>query len=121
MQVLKLLGRRERWLAVAGIRFLRTCLAMKDEFYNRYVVSWPLPWCRKHALLPSCLPSSFATSCVTWPLRGMVPQPQSSCWADIRCLAARDVLRDRPGQACLPRFNPAKRTHQLHRIPDLFS
>ena len=41
VQVLKLLGRRERWLAVAAIRFLRTCLAMKDEFYNRYVVSMP--------------------------------------------------------------------------------
>ena len=37
--MLKLLGRRERWLAVAAIRFLRTCLALKDEFYNRYVVS----------------------------------------------------------------------------------
>ena len=42
VQVLKLLGRRERWLAVAAIRFLRTCLAMKDEFYNRYVVSLPV-------------------------------------------------------------------------------
>lgn len=27
--VLKLLGRREQWLAVAAVRFLRACLALK--------------------------------------------------------------------------------------------
>lgn len=36
-QVLKLLDRPEAWLRVAAIRFLRTCLDMKDEFYNRYI------------------------------------------------------------------------------------
>ena len=38
LQVLKLLGRKERWLAVAAVRFLRTALSLKDEFYNRYLV-----------------------------------------------------------------------------------
>lgn len=37
-KVLKLLRRREQWLVVAAVRFLRTCLGMKDEFYNRYLV-----------------------------------------------------------------------------------
>ncbi|KFM26862.1 Serine/threonine-protein phosphatase 4 regulatory subunit 3 [Auxenochlorella protothecoides] len=37
-KVLRLLHRKERWLVVAAIRFLRTCLGMKDEFYNRYLV-----------------------------------------------------------------------------------
>lgn len=37
-KVLKLLRRRERWLAVAAVRFLRTALSMKDEFYYRYLV-----------------------------------------------------------------------------------
>ncbi|KAL4418834.1 hypothetical protein ABPG77_004074 [Micractinium sp. CCAP 211/92] len=37
-KVLKLLRRRERWLVVAAIRFLRTALSLKDEFYNRYLV-----------------------------------------------------------------------------------
>ncbi|PSC74221.1 Serine threonine-phosphatase 4 regulatory subunit 3 isoform B [Micractinium conductrix] len=37
-KVLKLLRRKERWLAVAAVRFLRTALSMKDEFYNRYLV-----------------------------------------------------------------------------------
>ncbi|KDD73660.1 hypothetical protein H632_c1955p0, partial [Helicosporidium sp. ATCC 50920] len=42
-KVLALLSRRERFLAAGAVRFLRTCLGMKDEFYNRYVI--------KHALL----------------------------------------------------------------------
>ncbi|KAK9802569.1 hypothetical protein WJX73_004679 [Symbiochloris irregularis] len=37
-KVLKLLKRKERWLAVAAVRFMRTCLHLKDEFYNRYMV-----------------------------------------------------------------------------------
>lgn len=37
-KVLRLLRRRERWLNAAAVRFLRTCLGMKDEFYNRYLV-----------------------------------------------------------------------------------
>lgn len=44
-KVLKLLRRRERWLVVAAIRFLRTALGMKDEFYNRYLV-------KNHLLAP---------------------------------------------------------------------
>jgi hypothetical protein len=37
-KVLKLLRRRERWLIVAGVRFLRTCIGTKDDFYMRYLV-----------------------------------------------------------------------------------
>ncbi|KAI3423413.1 hypothetical protein D9Q98_010630 [Chlorella vulgaris] len=37
-KVLKLLRRKERWLVVAAIRFLRAAVQMKDEFYNRYLV-----------------------------------------------------------------------------------
>ena len=37
-KVLKLLRRHERWLVVAGVRFLRTCIGTKDEFYMRYLV-----------------------------------------------------------------------------------
>jgi protein phosphatase-4 regulatory subunit 3 len=37
-KVLRLLKRRERTVATAALRFLRTCLAMRDEFYNRYIV-----------------------------------------------------------------------------------
>ena len=37
-KVLKLLRRKERAVAAAALRFLRTCLAMRDEFYNRYLV-----------------------------------------------------------------------------------
>ena len=40
-QVLRLLHRPERWLVVAAIRFVRACLAPKDEFYNRHIVSYP--------------------------------------------------------------------------------
>lgn len=36
-KVLKLLKRRERWLVVAAVRFLRTCIGLKDDFYNRYI------------------------------------------------------------------------------------
>jgi len=39
LKVLKLLHRRERWLVVAAIRFIRTCIAQKDEFYNRHLVT----------------------------------------------------------------------------------
>ena len=37
-KVLKLLRRRERWLVAAGVRFLRTCVGTKDDFYMRYLV-----------------------------------------------------------------------------------
>lgn len=36
--VLKLLNRREQWLAAAAVRFLRICIGLKDEFYNRYIL-----------------------------------------------------------------------------------
>ncbi|KAK9804713.1 hypothetical protein WJX72_001481 [[Myrmecia] bisecta] len=36
-KVLKLLRCRERWLVVAAVRFLRTCIGLKDEFYHRYL------------------------------------------------------------------------------------
>ena len=38
-KVLRLLYRREKWLVVAAVRFLRTCIGLKDDFYNRYLVS----------------------------------------------------------------------------------
>ena len=37
-KVLRLLRRRELWLRAAALRFLRTCLGMLDDFYNRYLV-----------------------------------------------------------------------------------
>ncbi|GAX85578.1 hypothetical protein CEUSTIGMA_g12993.t1 [Chlamydomonas eustigma] len=37
-KVLKVVRRRERWLACAGVRFLRTCITVKDEFFTRYLV-----------------------------------------------------------------------------------
>lgn len=37
-KVVTLLASREKWLVVACIRFLRTCIAMKDDFYERYIV-----------------------------------------------------------------------------------
>lgn len=37
-KVLRLLHRRERAIAAAALRLLRTCLAMRDEFYNRYLI-----------------------------------------------------------------------------------
>lgn len=37
-KVLQLTSRREKHLVVAAVRFLRTCIGRKDEFYNRYVV-----------------------------------------------------------------------------------
>lgn len=37
-RVLRVVRRRERWLACAGVRFLRTCITIKDEFFTRYMV-----------------------------------------------------------------------------------
>jgi len=37
-QILQLLERPEKALAAGAIRFLKTCILMKDEFYNRYLV-----------------------------------------------------------------------------------
>lgn len=37
-KVLQLTTRREKHLVVAAVRFLRTCIGRKDEFYYRYVV-----------------------------------------------------------------------------------
>ena len=45
-KVLRLLYRREKWLVVAAVRFLRTCLGLKDDFYNRYLVSSHDHMCR---------------------------------------------------------------------------
>ena len=38
-KVLKLLKSPKRWLAVGALRFFRTCVGLKDEFYNRCVRS----------------------------------------------------------------------------------
>ena len=37
-KVVKLLKRKEKWVVLAGLRFLRMCLSLKDEFYNRKFV-----------------------------------------------------------------------------------
>ncbi|KAF8063085.1 smkA [Scenedesmus sp. PABB004] len=37
-KVLRLLRRKERWLVVAGVRFLRTCVGTKDDFYLRHLL-----------------------------------------------------------------------------------
>ena len=37
-KVLNLTKRREKYLVVAAIRFLRSCVGLKDEFYNRYII-----------------------------------------------------------------------------------
>lgn len=37
-KVLNLMQRREKYLVVAAVRFLRACVGLKDEFYNRYII-----------------------------------------------------------------------------------
>nr|XP_024370707.1 serine/threonine-protein phosphatase 4 regulatory subunit 3-like isoform X2 [Physcomitrium patens] len=37
-KILKLVRRKEKYLVVAAVRFLRTCVSLKDEFYFRYIV-----------------------------------------------------------------------------------
>eukprot|EP00249_Psilotum_nudum_P024111 c29096_g3_i1 orf=446-3331(+) len=41
-KVMQLTQRREKYLVVAAVRFLRTCVSRKDEFYNRYIVKHDL-------------------------------------------------------------------------------
>ncbi|KAK3281899.1 hypothetical protein CYMTET_10332 [Cymbomonas tetramitiformis] len=36
-KVLKLTQRSEKFLVIAAVRFLRTCIGLKDEFYHRYL------------------------------------------------------------------------------------
>ena len=36
-KVLKLARHRDKCLVLAALRFLRTCIGLKDEFYNRYI------------------------------------------------------------------------------------
>ncbi|CAI5463518.1 unnamed protein product [Closterium sp. Yama58-4] len=37
-KVLRLVKRKERYLVVAAVRFLRSCISLKDDFYLRYLV-----------------------------------------------------------------------------------
>jgi protein phosphatase-4 regulatory subunit 3 len=37
-KVLRLTRRKEKYLVVAAVRFLRTCISLKEEFYYRYIV-----------------------------------------------------------------------------------
>ena len=37
-KVLKLASHRDKCLVLASIRFFRTCIGLKDEFYNRYIM-----------------------------------------------------------------------------------
>lgn len=39
-KVLALLKSPKKWLAVAALRFFRTCLGLKDDFYNKCVPLW---------------------------------------------------------------------------------
>lgn len=41
-KVLRLTKRKERYLVVAAIRFLRACVALKDEFYYRHLIKMNL-------------------------------------------------------------------------------
>lgn len=36
--VLQLTERREKYVVVSAVRFLRACVSLKDEFYNRYLI-----------------------------------------------------------------------------------
>ena len=38
VKVLKLASHRDKCLVLAALRFFRTCVGLKDEFYNRYIV-----------------------------------------------------------------------------------
>ncbi|CAM9767687.1 unnamed protein product, partial [Phaeothamnion confervicola] len=37
-RVLRLLQYRDKFLKLGAVRFLRSCVGMKDEFYNRYII-----------------------------------------------------------------------------------
>ncbi|GFR48535.1 hypothetical protein Agub_g10432 [Astrephomene gubernaculifera] len=37
-KVLRLLHRRERWLVCATVRFMRVCVALKEDFFTRYLL-----------------------------------------------------------------------------------
>lgn len=37
-KVLRLLQCKQQWLGAAAVRFVRVCVGLKDEFYNRYLV-----------------------------------------------------------------------------------
>ena len=89
-----MLGRRERWLAVAAIRFLRTCLAMKDEFYNRYVVS--LPACRRS--WPACTAAS---------LRGRLTVPPNEHRQPSFGVSINSCPRPTLGQVCSRPVRPS--------------
>ncbi len=65
-KVLKLLGRRERWLALAAVRFLRTCIGLKDDFYNRYLVLPRAPFLT-HPRFCAILPSYACNVCLLPP------------------------------------------------------
>ncbi len=45
-KVLKLLRRRERWLAAAAVRFLRTCLGMKVGSQGSGLLRANSCWCK---------------------------------------------------------------------------
>ena len=47
-KVLKLLHRKERWLVIAAIRFIRACLGLKEIFWMRDMVRFAL------AVTPRC-------------------------------------------------------------------
>ena len=36
--VLQLMDRKEKYVVVSAVRFLRSCVNLKDEFYNRYLI-----------------------------------------------------------------------------------
>eukprot|EP00696_Hemimastix_kukwesjijk_P016109 gnl/Hemi2/4415_TR1546_c0_g1_i1.p1 gnl/Hemi2/4415_TR1546_c0_g1~~gnl/Hemi2/4415_TR1546_c0_g1_i1.p1 ORF type:complete len:735 (-),score=190.05 gnl/Hemi2/4415_TR1546_c0_g1_i1:113-2317(-) len=42
LKVLQLLKMKDKFLVLAGIRFFRACVGLKDEFYNRHLVKYKL-------------------------------------------------------------------------------
>lgn len=37
-KILHLINRREKWLVVAALRFVKACVTTKDEFFHKYLV-----------------------------------------------------------------------------------
>jgi hypothetical protein len=65
-KVLKLLNRREKWLVAAAVRFLRTCIGLRDDFYNRYLVRSRIPEMNARRLMTYSPNISCSNMHFTW-------------------------------------------------------